>query len=478
MSDLLVVSPPKGELPAAMAAQPQSVVVRLLARIPGLRGGLLSEQVQIAVHGSIWTLAGYGLSQLLKLASTLILARLLLNPTAFGLMALINVFLGGLEVLSDLGIGLDIVQHPRGEDLFFLDTAFLLQMLRSIMLCGIAMALAVPFASFYHQRAIEDLAIIGSLSIGIRGFASTSVWLMRRRVQLGKLTAVNISSDAAGLVISVVWALISPTAWALVGGKVATAVAYVIASHLFSDRRPHLRIQRSAARDILAYGTGIFVSSVTYFIATESERLVVGKFASVAELGCFSLALSMSYAPFGIMQRVISNVFFPMISSAARDNSPRIASKFRKFRVAFLIASVAMGVGFITLGPTVVRLVLRPQYADTAWMLQLLGFRSALELFGSAAGAMLLAVGTTRYTAIGNMAKIAFLAVGLAVSFSRYGLHQALWVLALAPAVHYAVVLWGLRKTVRGVLRSELGYFAGFVGASLATVLAYSLLLR
>jgi O-antigen/teichoic acid export membrane protein len=342
-----------------------------------------------------------------------------------------------------------------------------------MLLCLLAVGLAVPFAAFYHQPEVRWLAIVGSFSIGIRGFASMSVWLMTRRVQMGKLTTVNVIGDAAGLVVSIVWALLSPTAWALVAGKVATAIAYVITSHIVSERLPEFRWERQAARDILMFGSGIFLSSATYFFSSESERLVVGKFASVAELGCFSLALSMSYAPFGIVQRIISNVFFPMISNTAREDEAKAAKHFRKFRLVFLMASLVMAVGFITLSHTVVGLVLRPQYAATAWMLQLLGFRSALELFGSAASAMLLAVGVTRYAAIGNTAKLSFLAVGLTIAFSRFGLREAMWVLAVSPFVHYAAMLWGLRKRVRFVLWTELACLASFLATVTLTLLAY-----
>ena len=473
---MLAVGPPKEDVPHTQPSFLHRVTAGLLDLVPGLRGTRVSERLMVAVHGSMWTFAGYGCSQLLKLASTLVLARLLLDPRAFGLMALVNVFLGGLEVLSDLGIGLDVVQHPRGEDPVFLDTAFLIQMLRSTLLCGIAMGLALPFAAFYHQPEVRWLAIVGSFSIGVRGFASMSIWQMTRRVEMGKLNAVNVSSDAVGLVVSVVWALVSPSAWALVAGRVATAVAYVVASHLFAERRPSLRWERSVAHEILMYGTGMFLSSTTYFLATESERLVVGKFATVAELGCFSLALSMSYAPFGIVRRVISNVYFPMISSVARESNDRVAKQFRKFRVVFLGASLLMAVGFITLSQPVVRIVLRPQYAATAWMLQLLGFRAALDLFATAAGATLMAVGISRYAAVGNIIKVLYLAAGLTIALSHYGLRQAIWVLAMGPAVYYVVALWGLRKTLRQVLWSEIGYFAVFSGASGLTALAHHLL--
>ena len=107
--------------------------------------------------------------QVLRLVSTLTLARMLV-PQAFGLVALVNVFLSGLEMLSDLGIGMDVVQHPRGDDPKFINTAFLIQAIRAVGLWVIATALAYPFARFYHQPAVLTLLMVGSVLGIAQGF--------------------------------------------------------------------------------------------------------------------------------------------------------------------------------------------------------------------------------------------------------------------------------------------------------------------
>jgi len=134
-----------------------------------------------------------------------------------------------------------------------------------------------------------------------------------------------------------------------------------------------------------------------------------------------------------------------------------------------------MAVSFILLSHGVVKLVLRPEYAATGWMLQLLGFRSALELFGSAASAMLLAVGVTRYAAIGNSSRVIFLIIGLTIAFSFFGLKEAIWVLACSPCVQYVAMLIGLQRRCRFVIRTELVCIVIFIAVvSLSAFLCYS----
>jgi O-antigen/teichoic acid export membrane protein len=399
---------------------------------------------------------------------------LLLGPKDFGLVALVNVFLGGLEMLSDLGIGMDVVQSRRGDDPDFINTAFLIQAGRGLILWALATALAYPFAMFYKQPAVLWLAMVGAISIGLRGFASGSVWSMTRHVQLKKFTLLTLSGEATGFVVAVAWALLSPSAWALVVGRVASTVAFVIGTHLVAERRVSTRWDSEAARDILRFGMGIFISTSTYFLAGEAERLVVGKFVNVIELGCFSLALTISTATTTGLRQIILQVFFPMVAQSLRQNKDKAVQQYTTVRYLLLAVSCLVGIGFVLGSRWIVALLLGPKYAMAGWILQLLGFRGAFELFTIGTASMLFASGTARFAAYGNVAKLAFLAVGLTVAFSRFGFRGAVWVLAISPVANYIPHLIGLSKRLRPAMGAEIACFCAFVAAiSSAAVIAH-----
>ncbi len=455
------------------AAEPTGLelaAIRLAGRVPGFQGLSASRRVLTAFRGSSWTMVGYSAGQLFRLASTLTLARMV-APQAFGLVALVNVFLSGLEMLSDLGIGMDVVQHRRGDDPAFINTAFLIQAGRGVIIWAVAAGLAYPFAYFYHQPAVLALAIVGSFSVLIRGLSSGSMWTLTRRVKVREITLVNTGTDLFGFLVSLAWALVSPTAWALVVGRVAASLAYTVVTHWISEHPVSFKWDPAAARDIFAFGAGIFFSTATYFLSGEAERLVIGKFVTLVELGCFSLALSMSSAAAKGLQQVIAQVFFPMISDSLREHRENAMRHYRKARHLVLMLSSCLVVGFVLGSKWIVHLLLGTKYASAGWMLQLMGVRGALELFTSLSVSMLFALGTSRYAAIGNVAKLIFMGIGLTIAFGRYGFHEALWVLALAPLAHYAVILVGLRHRCAPALRSELGNFGVLAAITVATML-------
>ena len=109
-----------------------------------------------ALGGAGWTTAGYVAQQVLRLGSNLILTRLLV-PEAFGLMSLVMVFVIGLELLSDVGVGPAIIQSRRGDEPRLLDTAWTVQIIRGAILLGLSVLLAWPVARIYGEPSLSLL---------------------------------------------------------------------------------------------------------------------------------------------------------------------------------------------------------------------------------------------------------------------------------------------------------------------------------
>ena len=159
-----------------------------------------------AARSTSWTVLGYGASQGIRLASNLILTRLLF-PEAFGLMALIQVVIVGLMLFSDVGIAPSIAQSKRGDDPAFLDTAYSIQALRGVALWLAACALSYPVARFYETPELLTYLPLAALSLVIAGLNPTRIETAHRHLQMGRLTLLDLSSQVNGI------ALMNPGAW-------------------------------------------------------------------------------------------------------------------------------------------------------------------------------------------------------------------------------------------------------------------------
>ena len=173
---------------------------------------------KLAIRGTVWTLLGYGMSQCLRLGANLCLTRLLV-PEMFGLMALVNVFILGLTLFSDIGIAPSIIQHDRGDEPDFLNTAWTLQIIRGVGLWLCCLLLALPVANFYGEPKLSWLIPIVGFTTVISGFNSTALFTFKRQISLGKLTVFELVIQLSSLSIMLAWAWFHRSIWALVVGQ-------------------------------------------------------------------------------------------------------------------------------------------------------------------------------------------------------------------------------------------------------------------
>src|SRR5665213_3314987 len=88
-----------------------------------------------------WSLGGYGLSLALRFGSNLLMTRLL-APQMFGVMAIALMVIAGLNMFSDIGLRLNVVQSNRGHEPLFLNTVWVSQILRGSLLWVFAVAVS------------------------------------------------------------------------------------------------------------------------------------------------------------------------------------------------------------------------------------------------------------------------------------------------------------------------------------------------
>jgi O-antigen/teichoic acid export membrane protein len=231
---------------------------------------------------------------------------------------------------------------------------------------------------------------------------------------------------------------------------------------------------KSAARDIMTFGTGIFVSSATYFLGGEAERLFLAKFATVAELGCYSLAVTLAMLPTRAISQIVGQVFFPMLSNSIRKNPDAAAINYIKSRWIFFALGAGLALFFLGFSTRLVTIVLGPRYVMTGWMLQLIGARAAFELFSAPCGNLLLACGVARYFAVGNTVRAVLISVGMWVVNAHFGIHGIVVLLLFVPIVGHLFSIYGVSSTFRKALRAEiLSYIAFLAIVMLALFIAW-----
>ncbi|MBL8764878.1 MAG: oligosaccharide flippase family protein [Phycisphaerae bacterium] len=479
-------------------------VLRRVAVVVGVaRGddGASATLRQRAILGSVWTFAGYGASQVIRLGANMILTRLLV-PEAFGLMLLVNTFIIGLQMFSDLGLGAGIIRARRGSDAAYLNTAWTIQIIRGFALTLAALLLAGPYARAMGKN-VDELVMVAAVTAVISGFNSTSLYTLNRELSLGRLTVLELTAQSAGAAVMVAgglwyWAAVArelpgiselgswatgvpaawrwwllprphelPTAsWPLVAGAIATALVKAIGSRFLSDRRDAWGWDPGAARQILAFGAGIFLSTALLFASDQSERLLLGYTIDERALGLYGIALTLATMGTQLLDMLMQKVMFPAFSEMLRERRERALGHYRRMGLLVGLAAAGALVGQLLLGKPIIRLLYDDRYLDAGWMLQVMGVQAAALILRTPAAWLLLAEGQTRYSVWSSLTKIGCIAVFLPWALGTGELKTAVWVVSAASVPAYLVYAFGVAREFPGLRAREAGWAAMMVGGA------------
>ncbi len=373
------------------------------------------------IRGTLWTIFNHGAGQSLRFGSNVVLTRLLL-PEAFGLMSLVWVFVTGLEMLSDVGVGPAIIRSDRGDDPALLDTAWTVQIIRGFVLFALSALVAWPAAKFYGQPTLLALISVAGLGIAIRGFTPTRVHALNRKVMLGRLTLMELVCQLTTIGVMILGAWMFHSVWALLVGTLAGDVVHVILSYLILPGQGHrLRMDRACLAELVHIGRWIVVSTALTYAAGYLDRLVIGRLLTMRELGIYSIAFQIVLAVLGVGKAVSGRVFFPVLSETIRENPELLYKRLRRARLVWIVPTAA---GLLLLylgGERLIRLIYKPDYHDAGWMLRILAAGAVVGVLNHAGGVIWSALGEFRTNAVVMLVQIAFSFVAMFTGYAMGG---------------------------------------------------------
>jgi len=330
----------------------------------------------IAVRGSFWSTVGFGGSQFIRLASNLLITRLL-APEIFGVMALVQVALQGLKMMSDVGISTAVMVGQRGDDPEYLNSAWTIQVIRGVLIWGLSCIVAYPMAMIYDAPDLLLLIPVVGFSAIFQGFTSPAVLTLKRKIEIKKLLSWQISTQFLTTVITLFAAWHLRSIWGIaLGGLLGAAMTCVLSYRLGTRTRMSLKLDLAAVAEIINFGKWIFVSSFISFIISKGDIFILGVFLSKADLGVFSIAAIWSRLVLELLVKVNQEVMTPLYAASFRESRYSAKAKIKKTRAILLFMTLPAIWLVIIIAPGLIEFLYDHRYVQAGWMLQVLAVGS------------------------------------------------------------------------------------------------------
>lgn len=409
-----------------------------------------------ALKASIFVIFGYGLSQVIRLAGNLILTRLLI-PEYFGIIALAQVFFTGLSLFSDIGLEPGVIRSKRSDDPVFLNTAWTLQVIRGPILWFLSILIAYPISLFYNEPILVFLIPVISFRSVIEGFRSTSIYILNKNLYQGLLTLIELVSQTVGLIVIVVVALFTRSIWALAIGGLVNQIVRTVWSHMLNkDAKHRFLLEKESVKELISFGKWIFFSTAMMFLATQADRLILGKLFTLSFFGIYNIAVIFAEVSKQVVNRLSGKVIFPYLSHFKDYSSRFFKKELSKHRKMFLFP-MAVFVGVLTVfGDRIIIFLYDPRYEQAAWILPLLAIGMWPLILTATIDRTLLVVGKPKYIAYGNMLKFFYMLLFVPFFYRLWGTFGAVLAVSLNDVPFYFSVAVGLIREKLSLFRQDI----------------------
>ena len=375
------------------------------------------------IGSMVWTFVGFGFQQVLRLASNLILTRLLHLPRIFGLMSVVSIVIGGLEMLSDVGIGPAIVHSKRGDDPRFLNTSWSVQISRGLILGVITVVLAKPMSWIYDEPQLFPLLLVAAISPVIRGFNSSRISSHHRKINQGSIIRLELITQVTALIATVGSAALLRSVWALLIGWLVGDLTRMLLSHIIlPGQRNRMEWDKEAARELVHVGRWIILGTAVSYGVQQFDRLTLGRLLSMEQLGIYNMAIYMCGAVLMVGQTVGRKVLFPMLSETIRQDPDRLVPRTRKVRTLWVVPTTAALLVLAVWGEQVIRILYPPQFHGAGWMLRILAAGSIFAAINQSYTMLWLALGEFRMNTFMMIVQLPVLIGAMAAGYYFRGL--------------------------------------------------------
>jgi PST family polysaccharide transporter/lipopolysaccharide exporter len=391
---------------------------KLRALVERLRpeGSIVEQTVLSGVWMGAMNFAGRGL----QLAMVVVLANLL-DPSDFGLLGIALLVLSGLNKFSKLGLNAAVIQDKEENVDHYMNTMWSLQLVRGALIAGFMLAAAPLIGSVFNEpRAIPIIQVL-ALSPLLQAIRNPGVVYFQKNMDFHMELVYQRSGSVGRFVVSLAWALVSPTVWALVAGLLSARFIRMVFSYVGHDYRPWPEFDVERAKELIHFGKWITGNSILYFLYSEGDDAIVGWLLTSTALGFYQTAYQLSNAPATEITQVISKVMFPAFSTLQEDIAALRESYYRVLQITMLV-TCPMAFGIAAVAEVFVLTFMGENWAPVVTVLQLLAAYGLMRALGKTMGPLWTALGRPDYVTKISMLRVAILGLLIIPVTNRFGI--------------------------------------------------------
>ena len=275
-----------------------------------------------AVNGTKWTTARTILTAITGPILLIVKTRYL-TPAEFGVMAIINIFIGIIGVLENFGfntaiIRKDEVTKDERSSLFFL------QVVTSIVLALLLVVSSPLIANVFDMQSLTSLLPLLSLSILFNSPVILFTAFLEKEFQFKTVSILHICREIILLVsTTLLFQVLTAPLYAVVIGQVIAvgfnAVAITIAAFKYNLLHLRLHFKLDDIKPFFRFGVVVGFQQVVIQVTHNVDEMIIGFFLPESVLGYYHFAKNLLNKMRQLLTISFSKVLLPVLSKVKHE---------------------------------------------------------------------------------------------------------------------------------------------------------------
>lgn len=311
------------------------------------------------ISGLFWKFGERITAQTISLIVSILLARML-EPSDYGAIALIMIFITLANVFVSSGFGNALIQKKETDNLDF-SSVFYINIVISLILYGGLFMIAPIVANFYNIPVLSPALRVLGIRIPIAAINSIQQAYVSRNMLFKRFFWSTLFGTLSSGVVGVCMAYHGFGIWALVAQYLSNTCIDTIVLWFTVRWRPVFKCSWKRASKLISYGWKLLVSGLIDSGYSQLRSLIIGKIYAPADLAFYNQGDKYPSLIVTNVNTSISAVFFPAISKF-QDDANRVKQMTRR---AIQISAYVMWplmIGLAVVAEPVIRLILTEKW--------------------------------------------------------------------------------------------------------------------
>lgn len=351
-----------------------------------------SLKTQMA-KGVMWTAIGKYAGIVVQLVISMVLARLI-SPEDFGVVAIAQVAISFISILSDLGIGAAVIQNKTLSK-SDLDSIFTFTILLSIVLAAIVIGASPLIASFYNNEKLVPISVMIAVAMFFNIMSTVPASLFMKEKRFAFIAKRDLAFNVLGGAVSIVYAFMGGGCYALVLAPIIRSVCLLVVNLREYPRRIDWHMNLVPLKKIFSFSVFQLLFNIVNYFSRNLDKLIIGKALNMKDLGYYQKSYSLMMMPLQNVTFVITPVLQPFFSDYQNDKN-FIKEKYLKIIKLVATLSVPIGLLLYFTGYEIIYIMFGKNWLPAVPAFEILSWSIPLQMVLSTSGSIFQALNKTK----------------------------------------------------------------------------------